>query len=261
MQKALVIGVAAILIANSSPVWAQQTQNDARSEQRSAMPSTEGRIDDRLSYLKETLRLSPEQERNWPAYESALQALSNLHSERMAGQDQSRPTDPTPRLRQRAAALSKLSAVLSRVADAQETLYNSLDEAQKRRFADVATASLDRMRGARSSEDERGGRYGRPDDFDRRRDWRDGDYDRRDREYHYGRRYSREYDSDRDWRERDYRRRGWRDRDDDGRDNYYNWRRRYGDYERDGGWRGREYRGWRDRDYDRRDRDQRGSPD
>lgn len=65
----------------------------------------------------------PEQEKNWPAYESALQSLTNYHRERMqAGHEQGRVTDPMQRLRQRAETLGSMGAALSRLADAQEPL-------------------------------------------------------------------------------------------------------------------------------------------
>ena len=168
------------------------------------MRAAEGRLADRLAQLRETLRLSLEQERQWPAYESALQALSTAHRERMAtGQGRSRATDPTQRLRQRAEGLSRLSAALARVAEAQEPLYNSLDEAQKLRFAEFSTASLDSFPGPLRDENERYRRSGRDDDHDRGRERRDRDYDRGDdRDYDRGGRYGRGYDGDRDRRDR-----------------------------------------------------------
>jgi hypothetical protein len=44
------------------------------------------------------------------------------------------PTDPFERLQRRADAMSRLSAGLKRLADAGTPLYQSLNEAQKRRF-------------------------------------------------------------------------------------------------------------------------------
>jgi len=269
MHKALIVGIAAVLIAQSSPVRAQQPQDDARSQHRPSPPPTrtmgaEVRLADRLAYLRETLRLAPEQDKNWSAYESALQSLSNTYREGITARpDQSRAVDPTQRLRERAERMSRLSAALARVADAQEPLYNSLDEAQKLRFAELSTASLDDLPGPRRDEHERYRRSDRDDDLYRGRGRRDREYDRRDdREYDRDRRYGRDYDGDRDRRERDYRRNGWRDRDYDRRDGYDS-RRRYGrDYDRDREWRGGDDRR-RGRDWgDHRERGyERGQPD
>jgi hypothetical protein len=265
MRTALVLGIAILAVAGSAVVSAQQIQGDVRPEQGSTpsghapMPQrgmSDGRLGEHLSSLKEALRLSPEQEANWRAYEGALQALSNVRRERMAaGHEQRRTTNPTQRLRERAEALAEMGAALARVADAQEPLYNSLDEAQKRRFANLSPESLHSMRGSRGSEDERDRRSGRDEDVDRGGDWRD--YDRRDRDYDRDRRYGRYDDGDREWRGRDYHRHGWRDWNNDGRDRDYDRGRPYGRYHEGGrSWRERDYRhyGWRDQCYDARDR-------
>jgi hypothetical protein len=88
---------------------------------------------------KERLRLTPEQEKNWPAYESALEALVKQRRDRMEKRhEEVRPSDPTQRMRQRAEALSGMGAALSRLADAQQPLYNNLDAGQRRRFATLS---------------------------------------------------------------------------------------------------------------------------
>ena len=98
-----------------------------------------GRLDSRLASLRERLRLTPEQEKNWPAYEAALQALAKHRRDQVkAWSEQSRPTDPMQWMRRRADALSATGAALSRLADAQEPLYNSLNEDQKRQFATLS---------------------------------------------------------------------------------------------------------------------------
>jgi zinc resistance-associated protein len=248
MWNAVLVGAATVVIAGSSVVFAQQMQGEAKREQPPALSQQEdtgvpnGRFAARLASLKASLRLTPEQEKNWAAYQAALQALTNLRRERMeARQQQGGPTDPMQRLRQRAETLGSLAAALSRVANAQEPLYNSLDEAQKRRFAEFTQmrgnySEMPRSSPARDDDDRRGSR-GRDDDSDRR--WR-----------------SRDDDSDRRWRSRDddYDRRGWRGRSDTDR---RGWRGRDDDDDYDRrGWRGRDddddcdCRGWRGRDDD-----------
>jgi hypothetical protein len=269
MWNTVLVGAATVVIAGSSVVFAQQMQGEAKQEQPALISQQEsagvpgGLFAAHLSSLKESLRLTPEQEKNWAAYETAVEALTSYRRERMeAMHRQGRPTDPMQRLRQRAETLGGMGAALSRVADAQEPLYNSLDEAQKRRFAEFPRMLRNYGGMGRSSrdkyDDDRRGFRGRDDDSDRR--WHDrydnrgwhGRYPHADRSWH-GRG---DDDGRRGWHGRsdDCDRRGWRGRDDD--DDRRGWRGRDDDDDRRG-WRGRDNyddrRSWRGRgDDDRR---------
>jgi len=76
------------------------------------------------------------QEKNWPAVEQALRDISKERLARRAARGiAGQPVDATERLRDRADALAARAAALRRLADAEKPLYQSLDEAQKRRFA------------------------------------------------------------------------------------------------------------------------------
>src|SRR5271165_3772732 len=249
MWKAVLVGVSAITIASSSIVYVSSGFS-----QEDRARSVDAGLASRLASYKERLRLTPEQEKSWPAYESALAALVKQHRERMEKRrEEVRPSDPTQQVRQRAEALSAMGAALSRLADAQEPLYNSLDEGQKRRFATLSQilgfhSDMRRRSPDREYDDDRRGWRGRDGDDDRR-GWRgrDGDDDRR------GWRGRDGDDDRRGWRGRDGDddRRGWRGRDGD--DDRRGWRGRDGDDDRRG-WRGRDgdddRRGWRGRDGD-----------
>jgi zinc resistance-associated protein len=247
MWKAVLVGASAISIAGSAVVYAQQRDGKGEREQRPGFaqadraPSVDARLASRLASLKERLRLSPEQEKNWPAYESALQALVKQRLELMETRhEQPQPSDPVRRTRQRAEALSGMGSALARLADAEGPLYNSLDESQKGQFATLSQrlgneSEMRRRLPDREYDDDRYGWRGRDGDDDRR-GWhgRDGDGDRRG------------------WRGRDDGdRRAWRGRDDD--DDRRGWRGRDDDGDR-GGWRGRDDdndgRGWRGRSDD-----------
>jgi hypothetical protein len=95
----------------------------------------------RLAALRAGLVLTPGQETHWPAFEQAMRELQQLRLNRVAAMrnarrgDPSQIVDPAERMRQRAARLSENGAVLRRLAEATEPLYQSLDEAQRRRFA------------------------------------------------------------------------------------------------------------------------------
>jgi hypothetical protein len=112
--------------------------------------------------LKAGLKLTAEQERNWPAVEAAVREFAKQRADRMkartdrraerrearaSGNVPQRP-DVIERLRQRADAMSMRAASIKRLADAAEPLYQSLDEGQKRRFAALLRmGSRDGMQG------------------------------------------------------------------------------------------------------------------
>ena len=99
--------------------------------------------------------LTPEQEKNWPAFEQAARDLGKARVDRISAMRNAPATDgPVERLRQRATGLSETGAALKKLADATDPLYKSLDENQKRRFA-----ILNRLAGlGRAGLHERGGR-------------------------------------------------------------------------------------------------------
>jgi hypothetical protein len=80
--------------------------------------------------------LTPDQARNWPAFEQAARDFAKQRIEhRMTMRSAPRSDDPVDRLRRRATTMSDIGAGLKKLADAAEPLYKSLDENQKRRFA------------------------------------------------------------------------------------------------------------------------------
>jgi zinc resistance-associated protein len=109
--------------------------------------------DAHIASLKAGLKLTPEQEKNWPAVETAIRDLAKdradrikARMERMAalrearrGADNAQPAaqpgpDAIARLREGADAMTARAANLKKLADAAEPLYKSLDESQKHRF-------------------------------------------------------------------------------------------------------------------------------
>lgn len=95
--------------------------------------------DARIAALKAGLKLTAEQEKNWPAVESALRDLAKQRSERFAARASGEmPKDPIERLSLRAEVMQQRGAALKKLADAAGPLYKSLDEGQKRRFVMLA---------------------------------------------------------------------------------------------------------------------------
>ncbi len=156
MLKPLVVAAAALAIAGSSLVYAQQRfggpggDNDGGPRfERRHMPSAEDMAaftDARIAALKAGLTLTPDQAKNWPAFEQALRDMAQLRIERMKAREaarQQRQDDqpqgsPFDRLGRRADNLAKVSAVLKRIADTGTPLYQSLTDAQKARFQMLA---------------------------------------------------------------------------------------------------------------------------
>src|SRR5437588_12967112 len=126
----VVLGAAvAAAIAGSSEVYAQQQQSAGErgpylnsAQQDRTDPTNVG---DTLASLKQRLRLSPEQEKNWSAFESAYRALSDYRREQKVRQEQGLPSDPAERMRKRAESLTGMGAALARLADAEAPLYGS----------------------------------------------------------------------------------------------------------------------------------------
>ena len=153
MWKPLVVATATLAIAGSSLVYAQQRfggpggygEGGQRFEHQHHM-SPEDRaafVDARIAALKAGLELTPDQAKNWPAFEQALRDMAQLRAERRAAreaaaqQDQSQ-VSPFDRLGRRADAMAKASTALRRIADTGAPLYQSLNDAQKARFKRLA---------------------------------------------------------------------------------------------------------------------------
>src|SRR5437016_11871891 len=138
MWKSMVAGTAALAIAGTSLAYAQQ-----RGSRDGMMQGRQLNVEDlrafgeaRLAALKAGLMLTPEQAKNWSAFEQAARDLAKARVDRIISMRNAPATDdPVERLRQRATALSDTGAALKKLADATDPLYKSLDENQKRRFA------------------------------------------------------------------------------------------------------------------------------
>jgi zinc resistance-associated protein len=157
MLKSVLAGATALAIAGTSLVYAQQppAQPSAGDAAAATQPSTErARVrpnaedlaaltDARIAGLKAGLKLSAEQEKNWPAVETAIRDLAKERADRMRNraervrdrQNAAASADMIERLRNRADQMTRTGSTLKRLADASEPLYRSLDDGQKRRLA------------------------------------------------------------------------------------------------------------------------------
>lgn len=115
---------------------AQPQQSRFTPEDRAAF------LDARIAALKAGLELNADQEKNWQPFESAIRDLAKQRAARFAawreqreqGGDQTE-VNPIDRLTRASQFLSTRAVDLQKLATAAKPLYDSLDDAQKRRFA------------------------------------------------------------------------------------------------------------------------------
>ena len=94
----------------------------------------------RTARIKADLRLTPEQEKNWPGFESAMKVLGKSNADRQTAfqaerAQQKAPLDAIEQMREEAKFMSERAADRKVLADAAQPLYASLDDRQKQRFA------------------------------------------------------------------------------------------------------------------------------
>lgn len=141
MLKTVLAGATALAIAGSALAYAQPgPQGHERGERwRPSAEDVAAFGAARIAALRAGLKLNAEQEKNWPAVESALQDLAKQRAGRVAARASAdKPKDPMERLATRAAALESRGAALKKFAAAAAPLYKSLDDGQKRRFMVLA---------------------------------------------------------------------------------------------------------------------------
>jgi len=153
MMKKILAGTIALTLAGAGLAFAQtapqQTSPREARGYRMGAEDLAALTDARIAGLKAGLKLTAEQEKNWPAVEAAIRDLAKDRAERMkartdrmasrrdarGGDDVQRSgPDAIGRLRQGADAMTTRAAGLKKLADASEPLYKSLDEGQKHRF-------------------------------------------------------------------------------------------------------------------------------
>ena len=146
MKKVLLAGVAALVIAGSTVVYAQHRpwfshHERMNPEDRAAF------ADARIAAVHAGLKLTPDQEKLWPPVETAVRDFAKMRIDRANArmnarqddakgqQEPQKADDPVARLRERADTMATTAAAMKRIADAADPLYKTLDDGQKRRLA------------------------------------------------------------------------------------------------------------------------------
>jgi hypothetical protein len=158
MLKTLVVGTTALLLTASSIASAQSPQTSAATPQRLNANDRNTLTDMRIDLVKAALQLTPEQEKYWPAVESAIRANAEDRRARIAKIQETvgrrvdegrieamRNRDPIAFLQRRSQALAQRSADLDKLAEAWQPLYNTLNQEQRQRMAALAVFVIREM--------------------------------------------------------------------------------------------------------------------
>jgi hypothetical protein len=102
---------------------------------------TVAELDARIARIKADLHLTPEQEEKWSGFENAVHEISKRRADRQVARraersEQKGSVDFIEQMRQAAVSMSERSVAEKQLADAAQPVYASLDDQQKRRFAD-----------------------------------------------------------------------------------------------------------------------------
>ena len=141
MWKTVLAGTTALAIAGATFAYADQGPGKAERMQgwRPNAADITAFADARIAALHAGLELNADQEKNWPAVESALRDMAKQRADRFAArQDAAKPADPIARMNRRAEAMESRGAALKKLATAAGPLYQSLNDAQKHRFVVLA---------------------------------------------------------------------------------------------------------------------------
>ena len=150
MRKLILIGLTAAVFAGSSAVAVYAQHRPGHHHQRMSLEDRSAFADARIAAVHAGLKLNPDQEKMWPAVETAVRDFARMRIDRAnarmearrdddrdasRGRDRDREADnPIVRLQQRADAMAATASALKKIAEAADPLYRTLDDGQKRRL-------------------------------------------------------------------------------------------------------------------------------
>jgi len=157
MLKLVAAGVTALFVTASPVAYAQTAASAATPSATDWNNLTDLRID----VVKAALKLTPDQEKYWPAIEDAIRARAKDRQARFAEMEKRvgelregnpveilRNRDAVDFLERRADALAQRSAELKKLAAAWQPLYKTLSPDQKQRMAFLTLYVLHEVRNA-----------------------------------------------------------------------------------------------------------------
>ena len=159
MMKIVVVGTTALFLTASSIANAQTAQTSSPATPERLNSADRNTLTDmRIDLVKAALQLTPEQEKYWPAVESAIRQGADDRKARLAKVQETvgkrveqnsvenlRNRDPIAFLQRRSEALAQRSADLDKLAEAWQPLYKTLSPEQRKRMGALATLVLHDM--------------------------------------------------------------------------------------------------------------------
>jgi len=158
MLKIVVAGTTALFLTASPIANAQTSQSPSAAPERLNSADRNTLTDMRIDLVKAALQLTPEQEKYWPAVESAIRARAEDRTARIAKIGETvgrradenrvealRNRDPIAFLQRRSEALAQRSADLDKLAEAWQPLYKTLGPEQRQRMSAIAILVLHHM--------------------------------------------------------------------------------------------------------------------
>ncbi len=148
MKKHLLIVAAAaalLLPVLSSGSYAEPPKQEASAPWKFSDEDRAALVDARVAGLKAGLKLTPAQEKNWPAVEAAIRDRAKARAARWAewAEKRKEPEEHhnlVEKLQHHAKALEARAAQLTKFSEAIKPLYESLDEGQKHRLVVILHA-------------------------------------------------------------------------------------------------------------------------
>jgi hypothetical protein len=141
MRKTLILATTAVMLAGTAITGAAVARDRSdRTELTSSQITDQAAA--RAARMKADLRLTPEQEKNWSAFETAVVDMWKKQTEqqiawRNAHAKQQGSADLIDEMRKDAEQQIDEANARKKLADAAQPLYSSLDDQQKHRFSET----------------------------------------------------------------------------------------------------------------------------
>ena len=141
MQKILILVTTAVMLAGTAITGAAVARDRSDRTELTAGQITD-RAAARAAQMKADLRLTAEQEKNWPAFETAVVDMWKKRTEariawRTAHAKQQVSVDVIDEMRKDADQQIDEANARKKLADAAQPLYSGLDDRQKQRFSET----------------------------------------------------------------------------------------------------------------------------
>lgn len=140
MKNPLFLLMATALVAGAALTGSAIAQDHSRRVDASTNQISD-QVDARIARIRADLRLTPEQEKNWTGFESAMRDIGKKQADREMKRradraQQQGSVDIIEQMRRGANSMSERSVDQKTLADAAQPLFASLNDQQKRRLTE-----------------------------------------------------------------------------------------------------------------------------